>query len=403
MTAKNDKATPNKPEKLEQKRADSESHKSQAHLAILSELNKKYDPKATSEELIGDLRDVKEKNPFKYITRDFYRIHGKYSDRTWSNKFGTFQEFRRKAGLELHRGAQKIEKQIATHAARDRYRGFYEMEMSPYVGTYNKPDVNPGRYKTVMVCSDLHDKNLDPFCWSVFLDVAKRLQPDVVVFDGDVFDEAEFSRFDKDPRTVNLRESFDFVKKEIFSKIREVCPESTIDFIIGNHDWRVLKHMADRSPYLKPLMDLMGVSLSDVFGLKEFEINLVSRMDFSAFTPAEVREEIKNNFKVYYDTLVVDHHGDNGFGLSGCSGHVHRTGMKSTVNLIRGPIHWVTMGCMSRLDFDYVERMNNSVQSFCIWHIDTETKQATPEHVVFTDYMTIAGGKYYTRTRKKAK
>jgi predicted phosphodiesterase len=385
------------PEKLEQKRVDAESKRSQSHQALLSELSKKYDPTAKSEDLIEDLRKVKDENPYKYITRDFYRIHGKYSDRCWSNKFGTFQEFRRKAGLDLHRGAAQIEKDIARHAATDRYRGFFEMEVQPYLGKYERPE-DSERYKTVMVCSDLHDKQLDTFCWKTFLDVAARLKPDTIVLAGDVFDEIEFSRFTNDPRQMNLKEAFDYVRDHIFKPLRKVCPNTQIDFVIGNHDLRIMKYMADRSPQIRPLMDLMGISLSKVLGLDEFEINLVSRIDFAAFKPADVRTEIKNNFKVYYNTVVVDHHGDNGFGMSGCSGHTHRTDMRSTANLTMGPIHWVVMGCMAKIDFEYQERMNKSHQSFCVWHVDTFLKQAIPEHVIFSDNMTVAGGKYYVRS-----
>lgn len=366
--------------------------------AILSERTKKFDPNATEDDCLKDLRRVQEKNPDKYITRNFYRVYGNYSDSTWNRHVGTFHEFRRQAGLELSRHQHKLEKQVALHRAYDVYTEFQDKEIKPWINRFVPPE-NKTRYKTILVCSDIHDVNLDPFTWGVFLDVAKRVNPDIICLAGDVYDETEYSKYEFDPRKSNLKEAFSFVQNEVFGKLRKICPDTRIDFVIGNHDWRIIKHIAEKSPYMRILLsDVMDLSLSDLLGLKKHQINLVCRIDLNEFSPAATRNQIKKNFEVYYDTLVIDHHEDQGFGMSGCSGHFHRTGMHSTVNLTRGPIHWVQMGAMCRLDFAYQERMNKSHQSFVLWHIDTETKQASPEHVIFSDSHCSAVGKFYTRS-----
>ena len=388
----------NDKKKLEQKRAETESKKPQSQLALMSEMSKKYNPSVKTEELIEDLRRVKEENPYKYITRDFYRIHGRYSDRCWSNKFGTFKQFREKAGLELHRGAQRIEKAIAFHAASDRYRGFYEVEVAPYIGKYEKNGNKKG-LKTLLIGSDFHDKDADPFVLSVFLDTAKRLQPDIIVLAGDIFDEYEFSKFDQDPRLINLKDRYDFVREQIFRPLREACPDAQIDFIIGNHKHRILRHMADRTPNIKALMDLMGVGLSKLLMLDEFEINLVSKHDIAAYSPAETREEMKKNYKVYYDCFVVDHHGSEQFVLSGVSGHTHKPGFKTKVNERFGSVFWMTLGCIAKIDVEYVHDMNQYQNSFGIVHIDPETKEVIPEHIVFSPNYAVVGGMFYKRKK----
>lgn len=351
----------------------------------------------SKEECVEDLREVQEANPNHFITRNFYRVKGEYSDATWNRFFGTFHEFRREAGLELSRGQHRLEKDIALHASADLYRDMQEEQIKPYVGRFVKPD-DGDRFKQVLVCSDLHDVNLDPFTWGVFLDVAKRVQPDDIALAGDIFDFSEFSKYVTDPRKFDIQGAYTFVREAIFKPLREACPDSNDDFFIGNHDWRIIKHLADASPAMLTLLhDGMGLSLKDLFGLDEHKINLVARTDLGEFTPAASREAISKNFKEYYKTVVVDHHGDNGFAMSGCSGHEHHTGMVSTANLPRGPIHWVKMGCMARIDFDYQERLNKSHQSFVLWHIDRLTLQATPEHIIFGDEYVCAVGKYYFR------
>lgn len=386
-----------KKEKSEQRRVKAESKQSQSQIAIMSELAKKYDPTATMDDLIEDLRRVKAEHPYKYITRDFYRIHGKYSDRTWSNKVGTFNEFRKKAGLELHRGAQKLEKDIAKHSANDRYRGFNEIEIMPYAGKYEKKGELKG-IKTILIGSDFHDKDADPFVLKVFLETAKRVQPDDIVLAGDIFDMYDFSYFAQDPRQLKLKESFDFVRDHIFKPLRKACPKSNIDLIWGNHEHRVLRLMADRTPNLKVLMDLMGISLSKLLMLDDYQINLICKSDLAAYTPTEVRDEMRKNYKIYYDALVVDHFGGEQFCMPTISGHTHKPKFLTKVNEKIGPTFWLTLGSIARADMEYVQGLNQYQNSFALVHIDTETKEVIPEHIYFTQNYAVVGGIFYKRS-----
>lgn len=348
-----------------------------------------------TEEMLHDLRRVQEENPDKFLTRDFYRKNGRFNDYQWGSRFGTFQEFRRTAGLELNRGAQRIEKAIATHSARDRYRGFFEVEVAPWVGKYEKT-FKSSKLKTILVGSDFHDKEADPFVLSVFIDTARRVQPDVIVLAGDVFDLYEFSRFDKDPRLMNLKDRFEFVKERIFRPLREGCPNAQIDFILGNHDLRLLRHMADRTPYLAPLLDLMGITLNHIFGLDEFQINLVSKGDFSAYQPKESREEAAKNYKKYFGCLVVGHFpGD--YGMCSIGGHTHKPLFQSKVNELVGGYFNLTLGCISKVDVDYVDGLNTYNQGFALMHIDPVGKEVVPENIIFTQNLAVVGGMIYRR------
>jgi hypothetical protein len=381
---------------LGQRVAEAASSSALGERTLLSEQSRKYDAEASAEEMIENLRQVQKDSPDRYITRTFYRKVGTYSEKTWTARFGTFHEFRRQAGLEVNRGANRMEKNIALHAARDRYRGFFEVEILPWVGKYEKADANAPGVKRVLVGSDIHDRNADPFCLSVFIDTARRVQPDIIVLNGDTFEFTEFSRFDKDPRSIDLRGAFEFVRDQVFRPLRQACPDAQIDFIIGNHDARVLRHMADRTPYLVPLMDLMGVSLSKVFGLEEFSINLVNKADFSAYLPKESREEITKNYRVYYNTLLVGHHPDN-YGICSVAAHTHKPVYQSRVNELSGAYFQITTGCLAKIDFSYVEGLNHYSQSFALFHIDPVLRECVPEHIIFTAHYAVVGGTVYRR------
>jgi|GEM_PF-3909195 len=384
---------------LGQRTAEQDSKNPKGERSLMAERERKYDPMATTEGMIQDLRRVQEDFPTRHITRTLYRNEGQFSERTWTARFGTFHEFRREAGLEHHRGAQRMEKAIATHSARDRYRGFYEIEILPWVGKYEISHT-PGM-KRILVGSDFHDKASDPFPLSVFVETALRVQPDIIVLNGDVFEFAEFSRFDKDPRQISVRGAFEFVRDHIFRPLRKACPRAQIDFIIGNHDIRVLRHMADRTPYIVPLMDLMGISLSKLFGLEAFRINLVNKADFSAYQVKESRDEVAKNYKIYFNTLLIGHCPGN-YGICSVGGHTHKPEFKATVNELSGAYFQLTTGCIAKIDFDYVEGLNRYSQSFALFHIDPIRRECIPEHIVFSQNYAVVGGIVYQRPVEQA-
>lgn len=371
----------------------------EAERALLSEKSKKFDPNATLEDCISDIRALQSANPLKHISRNFYRINGKYSDATWGQFVGTFLEFRRQAGLELTRNQHALERKIAKHASLDVYRRFYDEEVLPYHLKFEAKNPKSNRFKTMLIGSDFHDLHVDPFVLGVFIDTAERLQPDIIVLNGDIFDMPEFGKYSIDPRNFQIAERFSFVKTHIFGPLRRACPDAQIDLIIGNHEWRILKLLADKTPAMKVLLsDVMGLTLSDVFGLDEFSINLVAKLDLSAWANPDITDELKENYRVYFDCFVVSHFKDVEFGVSGTSGHTHKPEQITFVNIPMKRCSWTTTGCVAYTQAEYVEGRDKWTNSFLIVHIDTEEKSVSPEHVVIPgDHVTVHGKRYVRR------
>lgn len=370
---------------------------SKAELALLTEKNKAYDPDATEADCITDLRRIQEEHQLSFISRTFYRNEGKYSDATWTKYFGNMNEFRKQAGLELTRHQQALGKHIAKQAAYDVFREFYTMEMLPYLNQHEKK-LSTDRYATVLVGSDFHDIDCDDFMLSVFIATAKRLQPDIIILNGDVFDCYDSSKYDKDVRQLKIVERFDYVKKRIFGPLRAACPKAQIDFILGNHEIRIVSILASKTPNLRVLLsDVMGLTLADVFGVKDFKINLISKLDLAAFTVHDKKNELKKNFRVYYDCFVAGHFKDLGYGMSGVSGHCHRPATETFTNLIRGKCSWVETGCMCITDAEYVQHRDKWTQSFLIAHIDTKMKTVNPEHIIVAGDQVVVHGVRYVR------
>jgi hypothetical protein len=366
--------------------------------AVMSERSKKFDPNATADDCIKDLRALQDEFPHKAITRNFYRVNGTYSDATWNQYMGTFHEFRRAAGLELSRDQHSFERKIAKHASLDTYRKFYQAEVLPYHGKFNSQEDKTGRWKTILVGSDFHDLECDPFMQAVFIDTAHRLQPDIIVLNGDVFDNYEFSRFDKDPRQVEILERFRYVKIHIFGALRRACPNAQIELVAGNHEVRILKLLADKTPALKVLLaDVMGLTFSDLLGLDEFEINLTCKMDLAAFSQPDITDEVKENFKCFFDAFVCSHYKSMKYGMSGTSGHTHHPEQVTFVNIPMGKLSWTNTGCMSQTRMEYTDGMDDAMNSFMIAHIDTHLKRVAPEHFVVPGDNVVVHGKRYVR------
>lgn len=359
-----------------------------------SEDSSRYREDWTKQDCIDELRRIDALDPEQVVTRNYFRNHSRISESTWNRYFGTFHEFKRQAGLILSRAAHQLEKQIAKHASIDKYREVNE-ERQSYAENYIKP--SNGRYKNVLVCSDLHDIECDEFFLEVLIDTAKRMQPDIIVFNGDIFDLPEFGRYSVDPREWDVVGRIKFVHEEIFTPLREVCPNTQFDFIEGNHEFRLLKHLTDATPALKVVLsDLHDFTIPKLLGLDEFGINYIAKADMSAYMRNDVKKEVSKNYKVYYDSFIC-HHFPEGkhLGLPGINGHHHKEKIETLYNETYGSYQWVQSGCGHIKDACYTMGEKWS-QGFVIAHVDTEELSTIFEVVTISDFA-VVGGKYYFR------
>src|SRR5688572_1903740 len=149
-------------------------------------------------DIIEDFKRVAQTVGHDLITRAQYREHGNFTDHAIRAGFGTFRAARRAAGLEEVRGMQLDRLALARHSDHDAYR-LMNIEKGDYADKFRKPKGT--RFQTMLVASDIHDEECDPFWRRIFVDTVVRTQPDTVVLGGDVFDLAEFGRYSVDPRT----------------------------------------------------------------------------------------------------------------------------------------------------------------------------------------------------------
>jgi hypothetical protein len=348
----------------------------------------------TAEECIEILRTLAAANPTKVIGRNWFRVNSPISESVWNGHFGTWHEFKRQAGIVLTRQQHHLEKQIAKHASVDHYRRL-GAERAQWGEKYLRD--SQGNYKLVLFASDLHDIEIDPFWLRVFVDTAERSQPDVICLVGDIFDLPEFGKYGVDPREWDVCGRIRFVHEKILKPLREACPNAQIDLIEGNHEARLLRHMADGTPALRAVLsDLHGFTVSKLMGLDQFEINYVAKADLAAYTGRDLTDELRNNNRVYYDTLLADHFPDaRSQGMSGVNGHHHRYFAWTAFSKVFGPTTWIQQGSGHRRDASYCagEKWN---MGFTLGHVYRGRRASNLEYVTVSD-IASTGGKLYVR------
>lgn len=359
----------------------------------LSEKPALYMPHWTLQDCVDRLREIALREPDRVISRSYFNQVSGISESTWSRHTGTFEEFKRQAEVILSRGARQMELHISKHASRD-YMDPFNEEKRSFQGKYVRD--RGGRWGTVLVASDFHDIDCDDFVRRVFMDVAKRLEPDVIFLNGDMLDLPEFGKYDVDPRTWDVIGRIKWIHS-FLAECREVSPESHIIYLEGNHEFRLLRHLSEATPALKTVLaDLHGFTVSKLLGLDQFEVEYVAKADLRAWTNKDVTKELHGNSYLLWDQLLGDHF-PTGIkqGIPGWNGHHHQLKVTPLNTRVFGSSQWVQLpsGHVPNAEYCNGEQWNTG---FMIVHADRHTKKSIFEPIIVRDFC-CAGGKYYYR------
>jgi Homing endonuclease associated repeat len=343
--------------------------------------------------ILDDMKRVAGEIGTDVLTRSQYRMAGNYSDHAIVSQYGSFKAAKRAAGLEPTVGARLQNNALARHVDHDGYRQM-NIEKADYATKYTKPKGT--RFQTMLVASDIHDEECDPFWRRVFIDSVARVQPDTVVLGGDIFDLAEFGRYSVDPREWNIVAKIKWVH-EFLGDIREAAADTEIVFIEGNHEHRLLRYLTDNAPALKALLsDLHGWTVPKLLGLDKFEVRYVARADLATFNKSNVVKEIAKNYEVFHDCFLVDHFPDGrNKGVPGVNGHHHQHVVHSEYSHLFGSYEWHQLGCGHKRAASYCagEKWN---MGFMTVTIDTQNKLPLMDYHFIGDFA-LVHGKHYIR------
>jgi hypothetical protein len=361
----------------------------------MSEDTRKFHEEWTAQDCINELVRVCEIDTDKVITRNYFRVHSEISESTWNRYFGTFLEFKRQAEIILSRHAHGLERNIAKHASVDKMR-VLNAGKREWEDKYLRPA--SGRWQTVLVGSDQHDMNCDPFYRRLFIETAIRVQPEKIVLNGDLFDLPEFSKHTQDPREFHLLKRIAWVH-EFLRELRTGCPNAEIILIEGNHEFRLLRHMGEETPALRVVLaDLHGFTVSTLLKLDQFEINYIARADMTAWNESAIKEQLRKNYAMLYDnSLLFGHYPQiRDMGIPGSNGHHHKHVVWPGYSPNYGPFEWHQTGSGHKREASYCAAEKWGI-GFMLAHLDTLTKRTQFEYFDLSHDHCFIGGRMYRR------
>lgn len=363
-------------------------------IPLSEELEGKSSYPRSKEECVAELRRIAELEPEKVITRNYFRVHSDIKESVWNRHFGTFEEFKRQAGIKLTRHQHKMEINIALHASVDTHRDMNKQKAG-YEGKYLK-DVSR-RFQTIMHATDIHDKDCDPFWLRIFFDTIARIKPEKLILGGDLFDLPEFSKYDIDPRSWDVVGRITWVH-QFLAQIRDLSPETELTLVEGNHEFRLLQHLSESSPSMRAVLsDLHGFTVPKLLGLDAYEVNYVSRSNLAVFNKKDVDSQTARNYHIAYDCYLTHHfpHGKK-LGMPGGNGHHHKHIVTPFHSPMFGSYEWHQLGAGCRRRASYCEGELWSM-GFMIAHIDTLNKKVLNEYVPVNQDYAVVGGKFFKR------
>lgn len=375
-------------------------------LGVGPQLSKKVLDQMDREHCIQLLRQLCEERPDVVISRDWFRKNSGIPDSVWTQFFGKFSEYKQAAGIKVGRRANRLLLNVAKHSSADDLRSLNE-ERRSYGKKYLKP--KSGRWRTILLSGDTHDKECDPFAQRIYLDVARRLGSGEgcgiltdVFHLGDLYDLPEFGRYDVDPRTWDPVGRIRWVDHNHWKPLRKFCPKEEFTLLEGNHEFRVGALLAAQTPAVKTVLsDLHGMTIASFLGLDKYKVNYVANGDLAAvdFTKSDVKKELERNYHILYNCFLGCHYSTGQRkGLPGAHGHHHKHLVWTHDSPVYGAYEWHQLGGMHYRFATYAdgEKWNNG---FALVHIDVKTKAVGFEYIVVGPTQCMAAGVFYERRK----
>lgn len=237
----------------------------------------------------------------------------------------------------------------------------------------------------VAIINDPHIPFHDPPVLAAVEEFLFEHKPDVLIYDGDMIDFYQLSKFDKDPgRTKNMQGELDLLE-QMLQRHCVKLPDTEKYFIIGTHEKRLKSYLWTKAPELSSLRCL---TVPELLGLEDKGITLV---DF------EQGVIINGIFLVLHGDIVSVHSSYTAkrlfekHGGCGMAGHTHRIGSYYRRDRF-GTWGWWENGCLCSLNPDWIQNPN-WIQGFSLVHfIDN---RFWVEQIPIIESKFMYGGKLY--------
>jgi predicted phosphodiesterase len=195
----------------------------------------------------------------------------------------------------------------------------------------------------ILIISDLHFPYQNNEAITLALDYGKEKKVDCIILNGDVMDQANISRHERDWRARSIAEEFEAVR--VFLKsLRLHFPKTKIVWKLGNHEERWEKFLYNKAP--------------EIFDVNDFQLEVLLKL-------GELKIEIvKDKRPIILGKLTVLH-GHELMGMGGVNparatftktmedtlvGHYHRTSSHSEPTMNNKLINVHSQGCLCEMN-----------------------------------------------------
>lgn len=249
------------------------------------------------------------------------------------------------------------------------------------------------RLSPVLIVPDTHAPYHDVDAWQLMLEVARELQPEIIVHIGDLLDCYSVSRHSKDPARAMTLDSEVKVGRECRAELDELGAKTKI-FCAGNHEFRLARYMQDRAPELHGLLDIPKLLQLDENGWEYVEYRRDRKEGVVHFT---------------HDTGSAGRHAIyralDTYGASNITGHTHRLAYIVEGSVAGKPALSASFGWLGDLSkIDYLHQAK-AARDWCLafgtGYFDSQTGHlfATPHPIV--DYRTVFEGRLFKAPRRR--
>lgn len=327
------------------------------------------------EDLLADILRVaedKETNPywqFKSLSRKRYKLFGHFPIECIEQQFGQFEQAKRVAGLEDELGTRLKKAAIAESSRRLHAARYLDRFVMPYVQRASKRKRSGKEPEIVLSISDTHSTFLDPFTWFCFQSAIKDLKPDYIIFNGDILEGSEISRFPKIPGwTIPLQLEFDFARG-MFEQARSLAPDAEIWWINGNHETdRLAMYLTQVAPAFAGLRSLR---IDELLDLTDLNIKLAHGGTIASPKEQEYDSPgilLNGFYRIAHGTHLGKTPGQKELeeaGRSGQSGHVHRSSLVFGTSEADRMKSWMVTpkGCTDLAGRAYMKGLTNNWQT----------------------------------------
>ena len=249
-------------------------------------------------------------------------------------------------------------------------------------------------WEKVVVAGDFQIPDHDPNCVQLLLNFLKEETPDWFIINGDFLNLATLSKYAVAPSEYTFIQEI-ISGKEILRQIREAIPKAKIDYLEGNHEFRMRQFLINRAPELYGVPEL---AIPFHLDLAKFNINWHPVKDrLTKFSDNHI--QVGDLWVGHWD-LVRQHGAYTAKGLLDKKGvnlmqnHVHRGG-STFRRFVDGRIlgGWENF-CMCNFDPAYV---NNPdwLQGFSVIYHQIGHKRFMVQQIPIIDYEFFYGNKHY--------